>query len=185
LPDGTELRIDVTNAADMPDPDGDGGQASWHARRGGIFVSCDHLRFGDATLPPAGVLDYDIAARVNAASVEHDRAAGPAPRVRRCCGARLQRDPHRRAESAGRPPIRWRWVLRGSDQLAPRPLNAAALAVTEKGDGTVAAAHPFTWAFHWDDEPAEVVTLAIAAASGELDGSLPSWRSTSTPAFGL
>jgi pimeloyl-ACP methyl ester carboxylesterase len=54
---------------DMPDGTG-GGQAGWHTQRGWIFVACDHLGFGDSSVPEGNVLDYDNIARGNHATVE-------------------------------------------------------------------------------------------------------------------
>ena len=54
---------------DMPGDDGT-GQAGWHARRGWIFVACDHLGFGDSTVPDGNVLNYDNVALGNKVTVE-------------------------------------------------------------------------------------------------------------------
>jgi hypothetical protein len=56
---------------DMPGSTG-GGQAGWHARRGWVFVSCDHLCVGDSDAPtdPAE-LSFESLATANAATVEH------------------------------------------------------------------------------------------------------------------
>src|SRR6201996_7712372 len=53
---------------DMPDSAG-GGEARFHCDRGWIFVACDHLGFGDSTVPDGNVLDFDIVARGNDATV--------------------------------------------------------------------------------------------------------------------
>src|ERR1700719_3825163 len=54
---------------DMPDSRG-GGQAGWHVERGWIFVACDHLGFGDSTIPDGNALDYDTTALGNRATFE-------------------------------------------------------------------------------------------------------------------
>lgn len=54
---------------DMPGDIG-GGEAGWHTARGWIFVACDHLGFGDSTVPDGDVLDYDNVALGNKATVE-------------------------------------------------------------------------------------------------------------------
>src|SRR3984893_5341382 len=54
---------------DMPD-DAGGGEAGWHVERGWIFVACDHLGFGDSTIPEGNVLNYDNVALGNKATVE-------------------------------------------------------------------------------------------------------------------
>lgn len=89
--------------------------------------------------------------------------------------------------------VAWPWVLRGSDLAAPVIVNPEALyadtgrAVIEKdGPGNASLGeHPFTWAFHWDDEPADVVALDMAANAENFDGPLPEWRSPDTPTCGL
>jgi alpha-beta hydrolase superfamily lysophospholipase len=54
---------------DMPDSSG-GGQAGFHTSRGWIFVACDHLGFGDSTVPADDtVLNYDNVALGNRATV--------------------------------------------------------------------------------------------------------------------
>src|ERR1700685_938961 len=54
---------------DMPG-DAGMGQAGWHSARGWVCVACDHLGFGDATIPEGNVLNYDNVARGNKATVE-------------------------------------------------------------------------------------------------------------------
>ena len=49
---------------DMPGSTGD-GQAGWHARRGWIVVSCDHLGVGDSSLPDPSLLTFDPVAAAN------------------------------------------------------------------------------------------------------------------------
>jgi alpha-beta hydrolase superfamily lysophospholipase len=53
---------------DMPGDTG-GGQAGWHAERGWIVVTVDHLGVGDSTIP-AGELTYENIAAANAAAVD-------------------------------------------------------------------------------------------------------------------
>ncbi len=54
---------------DMPGSSG-GGQAGWHVDRGWIIVACDHLGFGDSTVPDGNALNYDNVALGNRATVE-------------------------------------------------------------------------------------------------------------------
>ena len=54
---------------DMPDRAGR-GEAGWHVARGWIFVACDHLGFGDSTVPDGNVLNYDNVAAGNRATVD-------------------------------------------------------------------------------------------------------------------
>src|SRR3546814_7182427 len=44
--------------------------------------------------------------------------------------------------------------------------------------------HPFQWSFHYDDEPADIVALDMAASAGLADP-LPAWRSATTPSCGV
>ena len=53
---------------DMPDGSG-GGEAGFHCQRGWIFVACDHLGFGDSTIPDGNVLNLDNVAAANDAMV--------------------------------------------------------------------------------------------------------------------
>lgn len=46
----------------LPGP-GDGAQARWHAERGWIFISVDHLGVGDSSLHPGATLDFVTLAR--------------------------------------------------------------------------------------------------------------------------
>jgi pimeloyl-ACP methyl ester carboxylesterase len=54
---------------DMPDGP-EGGEAGFHCERGWIFVACDHLGFGDSTIPEGNALDYENIARGNDATVK-------------------------------------------------------------------------------------------------------------------
>lgn len=94
----------------------------------------------------------------------------------------------------GSPAAVWPWVLRGSDLAAPVIVNPDAIAAATAPsvgegdkilDATTHREHPFTWAFHWDDEPADVVAMDMAASVEGFDGALPAWRSVSTPSCGL
>jgi pimeloyl-ACP methyl ester carboxylesterase len=78
------------------------------------------------------------------------------------------------------------WMPRGSSLAVPIVLNQAEMAsaqaaVTDaEALERIAAAgdHPFTWAFHFDDEPPEVVAEDMATGQ---EGPIPSWRSATTP----
>jgi pimeloyl-ACP methyl ester carboxylesterase len=93
----------------------------------------------------------------------------------------------------GAPPAVWPWVLRGSSLDNPHIVNKAALAAAAGpqlgseaavSDVAVAGEHPYQWSFHYDDEPADVVALDMAASAGTLSP-LPAWRSATTPPCGL
>jgi pimeloyl-ACP methyl ester carboxylesterase len=84
----------------------------------------------------------------------------------------------------------WPWMPRGTDLDRPVIVNLAALA--EAAGPTIDAEvvaeaasegqNPMAWAFHWDDEPTEVVAADMAAVPG---GELPVWRSASAPSCAI
>src|SRR3546814_17929252 len=53
----------------MPGASG-GGEAGFHCARGWIFVACDHLGFGDSTIPEGNALTLDNVAAANHATVQ-------------------------------------------------------------------------------------------------------------------
>ena len=55
---------------DLPGP-GKGAQAAWHAERGWIFVSLDHLGVGDSSQHAAERLDYSTVAAASQAAEAH------------------------------------------------------------------------------------------------------------------
>jgi pimeloyl-ACP methyl ester carboxylesterase len=194
--------------------DGGTGQAEWHAARGWIFVSCDSLGFGDATSPESDVLRYESIARGNKATVaavlarlESGTLLDGYPPVTGAttlglgqsmggCFTIVLQGQHQVFDGIGvlgfsaihtvvpnrpgTPPTPWPWILRGSDLANPKILNLDALAPAEP-----TGEHPFTWAFHWDSEPADIIAADMAAAADGYRGPLPPWRSPSTPACGI
>lgn len=88
----------------------------------------------------------------------------------------------------GTAPVAWPWLLRSAGLSAPKVLNQRALdrAASQQLDRpqsveTAAGSgeHPFTWAFHWDDEPADIVSMDMQAG---IDGApVPPWRSVPAP----
>ncbi len=212
---------------DMPGDDGT-GQAGWHARRGWIFVACDHLGFGDSTVPDGNVLNYDNVALGNKVTVEQvmARLADGSllegyPPVRNAvvlgigqsmggCFTIVLQAQHRVFDGIaslgfsgiqtvvpsrpGGPSSVWPWILRGADLDSAVPLNAPALAAAAapvlSGQESIeeaaasSSAHPFQWAFHFDDEPPEVVAADMAAAASSV-APLPPWRSATTPSCGI
>lgn len=87
----------------------------------------------------------------------------------------------------GSPQAQWPWIPRGSNLDAPMIVNQKAIAAAEKsvmGKDDLAAdpetkEHPFAWSFHYDDVPADIVAIDLNASMP--DGSVPPWRSTTTP----
>jgi alpha-beta hydrolase superfamily lysophospholipase len=77
----------------------------------------------------------------------------------------------------GTPPISMPWLPRSLPLdrgvvLNRRELANAPSATDESGE------HPWTWAFHWDEEPEDIVRADMAAYAG---GPLPPWRSDAVP----
>jgi pimeloyl-ACP methyl ester carboxylesterase len=83
------------------------------------------------------------------------------------------------------------WIARNSDLSAPLVLNAEELAevpvevpvedlAQAAADGSMPAEHPWSWAFHFDDEPRDLVATDMAATAP-----LPSWRSATIPACSI
>lgn len=211
---------------DMPDGQG-GGEAGYHTARGWIFVACDHLGFGDSTIPPDDLLDLDVIAAGNDATVRHvmERIAegtlteGLPPIANATClgigqsmggcFAVVAQGNHETFDGVGvlgysgihtvvptrpgQPEAAWPWVSRRSKPGAPKIYNLAQLAAStgpQLGDAAAlqaaaqAGEHPFQWSFHYDDQPADIVSLDMKASAGLADP-LPEWRSATTPACGI
>lgn len=90
----------------------------------------------------------------------------------------------------GAPPAQWPWIPRGSNLDAPMIVNQAAMAATQKTVmgkedllGDEGAEHPFRWSFHYDDVPDDIVAIDLNAKNP--DGSVPLWRSTTTPSCAI
>lgn len=213
-------------AFDMPDGEG-GGEARFHCDRGWIFVACDHLGFGDSTVPAGNALDLDNIAAANDATVravmaqiEGGTLALGLPPIANAtrigigqsmggCFTIVAQGNHGTFDGVGilgysaihtivptrpgMPPAAWPWISRRDPLDSPRVMNAAAMAAAEGaklGDGAAlqeaarGGEHPFQWAFHHDDEPADIVALDMAASAGLADP-LPAWRSATTPPCGI
>jgi pimeloyl-ACP methyl ester carboxylesterase len=211
---------------DMPDGTG-GGEAGFHCERGWIFVACDHLGFGDSTIPEGNRLTLESAAAANDATVravmERLQHGTVAPGLRPITGATtlgigqsmggcftvIAQGRHGTFDGIailgfsaihtvvptrpGRPAFAWPWIPRNGPLDDPLILNRAALAAARGavlGDAdsiraaAAAAEHPFQWSFHYDDEPADIVALDMAASAGKASP-LPLWRSATTPPCGI
>jgi hypothetical protein len=94
----------------------------------------------------------------------------------------------------GGPSAWWPWMLRGASLATGGPLNGPALAGTagpNMADPASVARHvaetgetPFRWAFHYDDEPAEIVDYDMGPLESPA-AELPPWRSATTPTCGI
>ena len=82
----------------------------------------------------------------------------------------------------GTPPVALPWMPRGSDPADPVILNRAAMAASPGPLAPAGDEHPFAWAFHYDDEPADVVAEDLAAMAFDGRAPLPPWRSATFPA---
>ncbi len=89
----------------------------------------------------------------------------------------------------GTPNLPMPWMVRSSFPHAPIILNPevmeALMAVSnpdELANAVSAEEHMWTWAFHHDDEPRDIVRQDMDAISG---GPLPVWRSATTPACAI
>lgn len=89
----------------------------------------------------------------------------------------------------GTPNLPMPWMVRGSFPHNPIILNPevmeALMAVSSGADLANAVGeqeHMWTWAFHHDDEPRDVVRQDMDALSG---APLPAWRSATTPACAI
>jgi pimeloyl-ACP methyl ester carboxylesterase len=89
----------------------------------------------------------------------------------------------------GTPPIAFPWLLRSGGLTTPKVLNqrsldqAAGPHLGGAGDAEAAPQesfeNPMAWAFHWDDEPADIVALDMQAG---LEGAeVPEWHSVPPP----
>jgi pimeloyl-ACP methyl ester carboxylesterase len=92
----------------------------------------------------------------------------------------------------GTPPAVWPWFPRNADLTTTLPLNHLALAAAvgpelEDAESIEQAAaqgeHPFAWAFHYDDEPADIVHQDLYAGL-DPDVEVPRWKSLTTPTCG-
>jgi pimeloyl-ACP methyl ester carboxylesterase len=198
-------------AFDMPDGTG-GGQAGFHSDRGWIFVACDHLGFGQSTVPEGNALTLDNVAAANDATVrrvvqmaEDGTLAKGLPPITGAtvlgigqsmggCFTIVAQGQFASFHGIGilgfsgihtvvptrpgTPPLAWPWVARGSSLDSPKVLKAGVSAVPG-----ASAEHPYQWGFHYDDEPADIVALDMAAAAGKA-AVLPPWRSATTPPCG-
>lgn len=79
----------------------------------------------------------------------------------------------------GDPPMAMAWIPRSQDPAHPEVVtNAAALDTAAPRPSADTGHHPFAWAFHHDDHPADAVAADLAGMSG---GPLPAWRSATVP----
>lgn len=197
---------------DMPDGTG-GGEAGFHCDRGWIFVACDHLGFGDSTIPEGNALNLDNVAAANHATVraivariESGTLAEGLPSIANAttlgigqsmggCFAVVAQGNWSTFDGVGilgysgihtivptrpgQPAMAWPWISRRSSLDAPKIMNDYTPTAPEPG-----GEHPFQWSFHYDDEPADIVALDMAAAAGVADP-LPVWRSATTPPCGV
>jgi pimeloyl-ACP methyl ester carboxylesterase len=86
----------------------------------------------------------------------------------------------------GSPPTSWPWMLRQHGLDTPTVLNPSALAAAAATAAAPPTENPMTWAFHFDDEPADIVAQDMNAGTEAQVGPLPAWRSApETPSCGI
>jgi hypothetical protein len=185
------------------------GQAGWHADRGWVFVSCDHVSVGDSTSPadPTRLTIENLAA-ANAATVEHiwarllsgtlaDDVRPLIDPVRLGIGqsmggflVMIQQGQHGTFDGIG---------LLGDSvygaefpvppELGPMPTphvprgqfpKEAPAAFGPRDDGLPIA----TYGFHYDDEPEEIVRRDMLEWPTR-QGEMPSWGTPSIPLCAL
>ncbi len=168
---------------DMPGSTG-GGEAGWHADRGWVFVTVDHLGVGGSTVPEGNVLDYDNVPRANQHVVktvmERLEAGTVADDMPPLVGATVlgfgqsmggcftivAQGRHRTFDGVA--------ILGFSAIHTVVPAAPGEPPVMESSDPMGA----MTWAFHFDDEPAEMVAADMSPSPGSEP---PIWRSASVP----
>ncbi len=168
---------------DLPGSSG-GGEAGWHTERGWVFVAVDHLGVGQSTVPEGNVLDYDniprsnqqvvdaVMARLVAGTIADDMPPLVGATVLGFgqsmggCFTIVAQGRHRTFDGVA--------ILGFSAIHTVLPAAPGAPPVMESSDPFAA----MTWAFHWDDEPAEIVAADMSPPPGSP---LPIWRSTSVP----
>ncbi len=174
---------------DMPDGSG-GGQAGWHARRGWIFVSCDHLFVGESSAPPDPTqLTFGVVAAANAATVAHVVAAladgtlsDGFPPVRDPvllgigqsmggCFTIVQQGRH--ATYDGIAALGFSAIQTVLSFPPGTPSDADAFAPRDDGLPIV------TWGFHYDDEPADLVDEDMRGYP--MRARMPAWGSATMP----
>lgn len=74
------------------------------------------------------------------------------------------------------------WITRDSDLASPLILNPEMLVPPSEppADAPPPSEHPWTWAFHFEDVPADVVAADMVPATP-----LPAWRSATVPACAI
>jgi pimeloyl-ACP methyl ester carboxylesterase len=174
---------------DMPGASG-GGQAGWHAARGWVFVSCDHLFVGESSAPTEPEkLTFEVVAAANAATVENvlARLAGgvvldgfPALRDPIAigigqsmggCFTIVQQARHSSYAGVGILGFSGLQTALAFPPGSDPPANPFEI----RGDGLPAA----TWVFHYDDEPADVVAQDMTGYP--LRERPPVWGSATVP----
>jgi len=167
-------------------------QAEHHGRHGVITVACDHLGVGDSSIPVSALGHADLA-RANAAAATFLLRALREGRI----SAGWPALPNLAAVGTGHS---YGGLLLTMLQ-ANRPLFAGVGMLGWSGINTVipvdhsdplvaeihvarvpARQHPYRNAFHWDDEPEDIVLADLEGYPGRLDGApMPSWGTTYMP----
>jgi pimeloyl-ACP methyl ester carboxylesterase len=180
-------------------------QAAYHAGRGMVVITVDHLGAGDSTVLPAEFTTLPgVAAAGHAAvtAIIARLAAGTlapgVPPVRLACvvGAGQSLGGHALAVMQASHRTFDGVAMLGSSMAgtalpvrpgAPEPVVPAG-ATPEQAAALTRAATDWAWAFHWRDEPSpdELAALIAADIAGGVPArrTAPSWGSLTYPGFG-
>jgi pimeloyl-ACP methyl ester carboxylesterase len=178
---------------DMPDGSARGqagGQAAWHAQRGWIFVSCDHLFVGESSAPTDPTrLTFGVVAAANAATVAHvtsrlahGTVSDGFPPVRDAvllgigqsmggCFTIVQQGRH--ATYDGIAALGFSAIQTTLAFPPGTPSDADAFAPRDDGLPIV------TWCFHYDDEPPDLVDQDMRGYP--VRERMPVWGSATVP----
>jgi pimeloyl-ACP methyl ester carboxylesterase len=174
---------------DMPGASG-GGQAGWHAARGWVFVSCDHLFVGESSAPSEpDKLSFEVVAAANAATVAdvlarladgsvHDGfpalrnpiAIGIGQSMGGCFTI-VQQARHTTYAGVGILGFSGLHTALAFPPGTEPPANPFEI----RADGLPAA----TWVFHYDDEPPDLVAQDMIGYP--LRDRVPVWGSATVP----
>ena len=180
-------------------------QAAYHARRGMVVITVDHLGAGDSTVPPAEFTDLPGVAAAGHAAVTavlaRLRSGTLAPGVRPAdlagvVGAGQSLGGHALAVMQANHRTFDGVAMLGSSMVGtalPVRADASTQAVPEgttpeRAAELARASTDWTWAFHWQDTPLpeELAALIEADTAGGLPArrTAPPWGSLTYPGFG-
>jgi alpha-beta hydrolase superfamily lysophospholipase len=159
-------------------------QAEWHAARGWTVVCCDHLGVGASDLPDPDTLTFDVLADANHATVtsvlERLQLSGPVLGMGQSMGGCVliyQQARHRSFDAIA--------ILGFSAKHTVLPLPDGGFDMPE-GLSLEDAAAQLTqtlvgYAFHYRDEPKDIVAEDVDGYPLRESGTVPAWASATVP----